>query len=227
MAEQQKILTDEQKNLVAELTGTYGIDEEDIIFFEGDKQPFLFYEANAVLCRQLANLAQIGVEPVYSPFDDAIAVKCTITTSKGYEIFATGVVNTNETINGVKMSDQQILNLANSRALRNTLRAAGIDLIKMHYAAKNGDDVLNFQRKAAVEKNLAEAHILGAKVGLISGSDKTAWYALLRNRYGVASSRDLTEAQRADFVAFLRSLNGKSEAAVAQSVQTGASVPNL
>ena len=200
----QTVLNGEQTALVTELTETYGIEPEDIIFFQGDKKPFLSYEATCALCNILTNLAEIGVEPVASPMADAVAVKCTILTAQGRERSAVGVANLNEKLNDAQVSSQQAVNLASSRALRNTLRAAGIDLLKIHKEAMTGE-VPDFKIKSNYNSLIAEAHVLGSYKNLISGANKSLWYHELWSRYRVSKSSELSEEQLADFVAYLKS----------------------
>ncbi len=204
--ETQKQLNNEQAALVAELVMTYGIEADDVIFFESDPKPFLMYEANCVLANHLANISCIDAEPVPSVSDDAVTVRCTLTLSDGRVRSACGVANTAEQIRGKESSSQQLYYLAVSRAMRSALRSAGIDLIKRHFDVKNGEDVLDFKPKSNINALLGQAHKLGAEIGFITGSDKSAWRAVLRNRYGVETSGELSEKGLADFVAFLRSL---------------------
>lgn len=202
----QKILNADQSALVAELSMTYGIDPEEIIFFDNDSNPFLTYEANSVLCNHLTSLVHIGVEPVPSAFQDSVSVKCSIIFKNGNERSAVGVANISEKINERDISQQQAINLASSRALRSVLRASGIDLIKLHHHSVKGGDLLDFQGKSNFNSLLGQAHRLGNEAELIIGDDKTAWYRLLKNRYGVQRSNELTEDQLADFVAVLKTL---------------------
>lgn len=204
MSEPQKILSAEQSALVAELTMTYGIEPEDIIFFGTDPKPFLTYEATCALCNQLTMLDNIEIEPVASAFQDSLVFRCTLTLHDGRTRSAVGVVNINETVDGQPMSEQQVTQLASSRAIRNALKTAGIDLLKLHQQLLRDDDTLPF--KSNVASLIAQSHILGREAGLIMDDDKTAWYRLLRNRYGKSASNELTEDQLADFVAVLKTL---------------------
>jgi len=201
----QKILNAEQSALVAELSMTYGIEPEEIIFFDNESTPFLTYEANWVLCNHLTSLIHIGVEPVPSAFTDSVSVKCSIIFKNGNERSAVGVANIAEKINERDISQQQAINLASSRALRSVLRASGIDLIKLHHQSIKGE-VLDFQVKSNYNALLGQAHRLGTEAELIIGDDKSAWYRLLKNRYGVQRSNELSEDQLADFVAILKTL---------------------
>lgn len=205
MNEQQKILNDEQKTLVAELTKTYGVKPEEIIFFTNDPNPFLTYEATCALANQLVNLQVIDISPEPSVSSDSLSLKCSLMFSDGRTRSAVGVVNFGETIDGVKMTEAQIYQLASSRAIRNALRTADIDLIKLHHQ-RNRNEPLDFKMKSNTASLIAQSHLLGKEAYLIQGENKTAWYRQLQIRYQVNSSKDLNEAQLADWVAFLKTL---------------------
>jgi hypothetical protein len=201
----QKILSAEQSALVAELTTAYGIEPEDIIFFGNDPKPFLTYEATCALCNQLTNMHDISIEPQPSGFVDSLAYRCTLTLSDGRTRSAVGVANIKETADEKPMSEQQLVQVASSRAIRNALKTAGIDLLKLHLQFVRGEvDSLNFKSNYA--SLIAQAHILGKEAGLINGDDKFAWYRLIENRYGQLSSNSLSETELADFVAVLKTL---------------------
>lgn len=213
--EKQKVLSGEQNALVVELTETYGIEPEEIMFFKNDVKPFLTYEATCTLINQLTGVQDITIEPMQSVLQDSLSLRCTLLTAAGYTRSAGGVANFNEAIDGVKMSEQQIYALASSRAIRNALKTAGIDLIKLHNRAKNGEDVLDFKTKSNAASLLAQAHKIGQQKGLIIGSDKSLWYHELWSRYRVGHSNELTEDQSADFVAFLNGYEPRATQAAA------------
>ncbi len=206
MSEQIKILNFEQSALVAELTETYGIEQGEIIFFSGDPKPFFTYEATCALCNQLIELHDITIETVQNFFTDSLALKCTLTMAGGITRGAVGVANLNETIDGAKMTEQQTYLLASSRAIRNALRTAGIDLLKLHRLAKNGGEIVDSKMTSNYVSLIRAAHQLGTDAFLIDGDNKRAWYGQLKARYGVNSSNELSEANLADFVAFLKTL---------------------
>jgi hypothetical protein len=206
MNEPQKILNAEQSALVAELTQVYGIEPEEIIFFTGDLKPFFLYEATCVLCNQLTDLHDINIEPMESYLPDSLSLRCTLTLANGDTRSAVGVVNIHEKIDGAKMSEQQVYQLASSRAIRNALRTAGIDLIKLHQLAKSSEQAVNFKVKSTKAALIAQAHLLGKEAFLIIGDEKRPWQHQLRVRYGVEHSNELSEELLADFVAYLRTL---------------------
>jgi|GEM_PF-6937144 len=208
MSNQQQLLTGEQKALVDDFVATYGFDRSDIIFFDDDPKPFFGYEATCVLCNKLTDLRNIDVEPVETSFVDALWIKTTVIDSEGRRWSAVGVANINETIDGKPMGSQQLYTTASARSIRNTLRAAGFDLLQLHYTKKHGlpgDAVAPRNNYAAL---IARAHVLGKEIGLITEHSKAPWHAYLNKRYGVPHSNELSEAQLADFVAILETLRG-------------------
>ncbi|MBX7170180.1 MAG: hypothetical protein K1X72_04430 [Pyrinomonadaceae bacterium] len=213
MSEKQKNWTNIQAQIAADLCLTYGIDEEEIIFFGDNPKPLLSYEATCVLCNQLTNLKGIQIEPVASPFQDSFTVRCILTLNNGDKRESWGVTNKNEIVDGATLSESQIFQSASSKAIRNALRAAGIDLIRLHNQMKNGENELIYSpTKNAITTLLAQAHILGKEAELIildpvtKQVDKTAWHRLIRNRYGKNHSNELSEAALTDFVAVLKTL---------------------
>lgn len=213
--EPRAIWSDQQQALANELVNKYGIELKDILFYDDDQKPFLMYEANSALCNHLANVSAIDVEPVQPVTADSVSVRCTLTLEDGRVRSAVGVTNQNEKISGRPLSDQQLYNLSASRALRNALKSAGIDLIKRHIAAMTGADVLDFKVSSNKDSLLKQAHALGAEKGLIIGSNKSAWYHVLWSRYEVTSSDKLSEDQLSNFVAYLRSYELPKETALA------------
>lgn len=202
--DRRKILNEQQQSLAIELAETYGIQPEDIIFFGDDTTPFLTYEATCIMANRLADLQDIDLMTVPGVSNDSISLKCVLTLANGRTRGTVGVVNVNETIDGVKMSDSQLIALASARAIRGALQIADIDLMKLH--RKENSDVLDFKPKSQETKLIAQAHILGKEAGLINGEDKTAWYRLLKNRYQVESSNQLSAVYLADFIAVLKTL---------------------
>lgn len=210
MKDKKTTLTADQKRFVDELVAAYGIDRADVTFFPNDPQPFLGYEAQTALANRLADIRDIdsSVEPATRP--DAVTIKCRLELLNGCTRSGIGVANTGELgADGKPMSHQQQLYTATSRALRNALRAAGFDLIKLHQAAASDEDYawcgtgrIESPRKIL----LRQVHVLGEEAGLIRGQDKQAWQTYLVNRYERKHSGDLDDAQLADLAAVLRAM---------------------
>lgn len=210
--QKQKVLNAEQNALVVELTENYGIEPEEIMFFQNEAKPFFTYEATCALINRLTGVQDITIEPMQSGMTDSLSLRCALLTREGYTRSAVGVANFNETIDGVKMSEQQIYSLASSRAIRNALRTAGIDLIKLHNQISKGE-VIDFKVKSNFAALIGQAHQLGKEAGLIVGEDKSAWRVVLNNRYGKSKSNELSEDELADFVAVLKTLVPQGKAA--------------
>lgn len=209
MKEEQK-LTADQERFVDELVAAYGIDRSDVTFFPNVPQPFLGYEAQTALANQLADIRDIdsSVEPATRA--DAVTIKCRLELANGCTRSGIGVANTGELgADGKPMTHQQQLYTATSRALRNALRAAGYDLIKMHHAAASGEEY-EWCGVSKVESPrtilLRQVHVLGEEAGLIRGQDKTLWHSYLVNRYQRKHSGDLDLVQLADLAAVLRAM---------------------
>lgn len=202
-----KTLTPEQHALANELAKTYGLDREQILFFNDKPEPFFTYEAVCALCNQLTDLEEISVESINSPFRNSIGMRCTLISENGRRC-AEGFANTGESINGEKLTDAQILGLASSRALRNALKLANINLLAAHNRAQETGEATTLGNAENYRNALlAQAHALGAEAGLIFGADKRPWRRQMAIRYdGIESSKDLSESQLADWCAFLRSL---------------------
>lgn len=214
MNDPQKILNTSQTALINELVETYGIEPEDVTFFPDDPKPFLSYEATCAVANQLTDIRDIDIKPVEPAFADSLSLKCTLTLADGKTRSAVGVVNLNERIGDTPMNSQQIYQTASSRAIRNALRTAGIDLIKLHEHLANGTVPSSaVSGDAARESLIRQVHALGQEAGLIvtytdGVKEKTGWRAFLQRRYGLDSTQHFSKEALADLAAVLRSIVG-------------------
>ncbi|MBK8810676.1 MAG: hypothetical protein IPN69_08080 [Acidobacteria bacterium] len=207
MNEPIKILSAEQEALVKEFETYYDIARDDVMFFADEPRPFLSYEATCLLCNVLTDLRSIEVELAGNQFPESVVYRCSLELPDGKIRMAVGVVNTGETIQGKELSPQQIAYVATSRAIRNVLRASGIDLYRLHREFVDQRPAESGPLRDLRSKLLAEAHILGKESALIDADNtKTAWRRLLHNRYQVYSAADLSDEQLADFTAVLKTL---------------------
>jgi len=209
--------TKEQNELIAEYCAAYGLDPGQIIFFDGDPKPFFDREATAILLHRLTNVVGIEDEPVQSVFPDNISVRYKATFEDGSFATSTGMANFGEKRDGKPMSPDEVKSLATSRAARSALVNKGIDLVRLHEAAKGV--LVRFAGPPRDERQrlLREVHALGYEASYIIASsyeaesgrqtftDKAGWRRVLNSRYGVERSSDLTVEQLADLAAFLRS----------------------
>lgn len=191
-------LSIEQEILVSEFSA-YGINPEEILFYSEKAEPFFTYEATSALCRELTDIQSIDVES-FEGFGDSTSIKCRVMFPDGTSRSATGTVNNDEKIDGREMSQHQRIALASARAIRNTLKASGINLLKAHRQREKAP-VIDSQLR---NKLLAECHALAEECGFIFGQDKTFWRSMLRSRYQIDSSGDLSVHELTDLVAFLR-----------------------
>jgi hypothetical protein len=204
--------TREQHALIAELAATYGLEPDQIVFFGDDPEPLFDREACAVLIFRLTEASGIDDSLVQSPFPDAIAVHYMITFKDGTFAGSDGAANLNETADGKALTPEQIKSLATGRACRSALRNKGINLLKLHFAAKakaNGNVAtpqFSGPPRSERETLLRQVHALGTEAGLIDGDNKTGWYNLLAVRYNVAGSNELTDYLLKDLAAHLNTL---------------------
>lgn len=204
----QLILSDAQKRLVADLVSAYGIDASEVMYFPDDPKPFLSYEATCIIANQLLDLRDIDIQPIESGFIESLSLKCTLTLANGWTRSSVGVANAKELIDGRPMTPQQLFQTASARAIRNTLRTAGIDLIKLH-ESQAADSTTEYSGPARDPRSalIAQVHILGKEAGFIGGDgNKGPWRRFLLNRYGVDSSVHLSVEQLGDLAAGLRVL---------------------
>ncbi len=209
--------TPAQLDVVRDLVETYGIDHTEIKFFADDPQtPFIGYDASCVMLDKLMpDLVEIDVDFEKAQLQDSIQIKVRLTDARGRKRAGVGIVNRNEKdAEGNPLTDQQLHYTALARALRSALRAAGIDLIKLH---RNRSNIAEFSGvadvRAEAERLRREVHALGSEVGFIDGTDKTHWRRFLTNRYKVASSSHLGVEQLADLASALKALRPVRSAA--------------
>lgn len=209
MTTKYNTIKQQQAELASELSAEYGIDPSEVIFFGDDPRPLFSYEAGCILVNALVNPREIDIEPVESVLGDAVSYRCMLTLANGNVRSVVGTANVGETdCDGQPLSPAQIEALAQSRALRGVLRAAGIDLVKLH---RNRSGVVEFtgpERSDIYRATLiAQAHMWAKKAGLISGDNDSLYRGTLRSRYDKNSSTQLTDEELADFVAFLSVLS--------------------
>lgn len=198
----------EQNQLIAELSTSYGIEPEEVIFFAGDPRPIFSYEAGCVVANALADLADIDMNRVESKLANTVSFKCSLVLPNGKRRSAEGSANVYETDNdGHKLSTAQIEELARGRAFRNALRVAGIDLLKLHNMRVNGVVEFSGPPRNLKENLLRRVHALGTEAGLIMGDDKTAWANIMANLFGgTRHSNELDVSQLEAFAATLETL---------------------
>lgn len=63
MTDKVKTYTAEQNKLIAEISSTYGTEQNDILFFTDDPSPFFGFETSCVMLNRLATPKAIDIEP--------------------------------------------------------------------------------------------------------------------------------------------------------------------
>lgn len=227
--------TKEQHELIADLCTTYGIEPDQIVFFENDPEPIFDREATSVLLHKLTDVAGIEDDPLPPPSVDSVAAKYRVTFKDGTFAGSSGVANLGEMIRfGSKGGNRQITveearSLAIGRAARSALKNKGINLLKLHHQRKSGNvSPIEFSGPARSEREnlLRQVHALGYETGYIfkdeqpdgSGGiqivqNKEAWTRMLDSRYHVTGSDQLTDDGLKGLAAFLRSQLPNKEAA--------------
>lgn len=231
----QKKWTLAQEELAREFSTDYGLDLSQITFYSERLEPEFDFEALNYLTNVLGNFPSISTEPdeVFTQFGLVIATcEITLPDNRFRKVFGSAYVG-EKLQNGTMIGDiPQALNIAQARALRKGLKAVGWDALRAHQARKHGD--LEFKPSPPSEEEvraneLAEAHILGQQIGLISpNGDKSRWYrciSLWFPELEEKSSAAMNAEQRARFIATLRALApaqaGSSQSALNRHAQAG------
>ena len=109
------------------------------------------------------------------------------------------------------------VDVASARAMRKGLRVVSFDPVRAHEASKAGQDLpLNVTDPRSSE--LAEIHMIAGQIGLIKGEDKTAYRRLIGVYFaGKDSAAQLTDGERAQFLAHLRGMQAAHERSLMSS----------
>ena len=179
MAVQQTSLSVRREMIVREFTSQYDIRKDQIFFDENGDEPYFDFEALSLLVNQLSDIPSIVVLPAMLDNATGIATAtCEITLEDGKRRTYSGSSFTGETMpgGGTVKDFRQALAVAQTRALRTSLRAVSFDPMRAHEARKKGADLtLKLRDGDPRTRMLAEAHMLGADLGYIMGTDKTEW----------------------------------------------------
>lgn len=232
----EQTYTKEQHELIADLCTTYGIEPDQIVFFENDPEPIFDREATSILLHKLTDVAGIEDEPLPPPSQDAVASKYRVTFKDRSFAASSGVANLNEQIKGRTVTVDEARSLSIGRAARSALKNKGINLLKLHFQRKSGKVATpNFSVTVPIEvevtsrgaseapesikteraRLIGHVHALGAEAGLINEftdpsegkiTDKTEWYKAIGTRYGIDSCYGLDNDQLRDFAAYLKTL---------------------
>lgn len=218
----QNFLKDDQKALIVELSETYKFPASEIVFFDGEPEPTLGYEAQAAMCDALENPLSIAMEAITPVSSDSVGFQCILTLQDGRVRSNIGIANVLENIDGKLLTQQQLEALAQSRAFRNTLKIANINLIRRHFEKKQGVETAPGNEIADEQKErirfYASIHAFAVEAGLIFKNEdntpnKEGYRRVLSQRYDVGTSALLSLAELRDFEAFLKALAPHKQAA--------------
>lgn len=210
-----KKFTPAQMEIVSGIVQTYDVDPNEITFFSDDAEPFLGYEAGCVMLNRLMpDLADIDIEPLPPLVPGGINLKVRLTDGNGHTRSGLGIVHPSDEAQNNQLSMQQLQYLAQSRGLRSALRAAGIDLMRLHRSRAN---VAEFSGPSSTNRAhlTRQLHALASEVGFIIGDDRQNYHRFMMHRYGVGSSSQMSEEVLADAVAALQAIRPPSIAKAA------------
>jgi hypothetical protein len=198
---------------VREFTEIYGLERGQISFDSDRLDPIFDFDALSLLSVKLSDIKSIRVVPGEVNVLNSLATSsCAVTLPDGRtrEFFGAAVLYEVMPDGNAVEDFKQALDISQSRSLRRGLRAVGWDPLRAHqdFIAGRGVELgasptVTDQRN----KDLARAHIIGAELGIIVGSDKSRWRKLLGIWFhGKESSADLNAGELSQLLAILRSL---------------------
>jgi hypothetical protein len=208
-----KSYTKEQQVIIDEFTQNYDITRDQIHFEGASNQPIFDYAALNTLRWALTDI--VDTKPTINFFNEragVVTVSCEITQgeAKSSDLGSAKIgdlLPDGSIINNMP----QAQNLATARAFRRALRAAGIDLLKLH--SKNlssPNKVLSEQDKSRLRQK--EIHALAQEAQLIIGSDRQAYEKLIASLFqGRTSSKDLTENEISILTTHLRGIKYEND----------------
>ncbi|MET0646414.1 MAG: hypothetical protein ABW208_07310 [Pyrinomonadaceae bacterium] len=222
--QQPRKLNLQQESLVGEFVTAYGIDADQVIFFDDTPAPFFLFEALAQIVGALGNFREVAVtHPEIDERNGNATCEAALTLDDGRVVRNFGSSFVGDTIPGKEVNDfQTAFDIARARALRSALRLAGFDPVKRHEQSKRGEkgeETVISPEAEQRNKELAEIHALAAEAGLIVNApgaleDKSAYYRQLQVFFpAVSSAGELSAKERAQFIALLRGIKSARERA--------------
>ena len=220
--QQPRALTLAQESLKNEFVETYGIDADQVIFFDETPAPFFLFEALAQIVGVLGNFREVAVtHPEIAERNGNATCEAALTLDDGRVVRSFGSSFVGDIIAGKEVGDfQTAFDLSRARALRSALRLAGFDPVKRHEQSKRGEKGAEPAISPEAEqrnRELAEIHLLAQEAGLIVSvpgmlDDKSAYYRQLAVFFPAASSAgELSAKERAQFIALLRGIKSARE----------------
>lgn len=216
-----------QQQLIREFTETYGLDESQISFEGTSTEPIFDFEALNTLRLALTDIRDI--EPAIEERNEAqgiVTVKCRVVLSDGRAAAALESALIGEIMPDGRPIEtlRQAQNVAQARALRRGIRAAGVNLLRAHRQFMQSGEIAKPLADAEFDNDRGrEIHALAAEWGHISGRDKTAYQDFIERIFGPGkrSSLDLSDAQRSQLATMYRSMIRARRAAMEGGLSVG------
>lgn len=216
-------LTLNQTELVREFVATYDISPDHISFDGENPTPIFHHEALATIAGRLLDFTSLSVSPTRIEETYAMA-KATLTLESGRTVTNFGYCSKGETLSGDKRVEDipTALDVARVRALRAALRMIGFDPVRAHNAraatevkteaatvdgVPNGAAPLGFPDADPRTKDLRFIHAMATELGYINGNDTREYRRQIGIYFpGCTSAGELSDRERAQFIAILRGL---------------------
>jgi hypothetical protein len=216
-AQPKRRLTIQQETILREFTSTYQIDPSQI-GFEGENEQAIFdFDALSILALKLTDFKDITIEKGDLDYINGVATsECRITLQDGRtrQMFAACSVGELLHDGGEVKEMSTALAVSRARAMRTAFRAVGFDPVREHEKRKHDGQTLELTLNEARNNELAQIHALGEESGLIdlARKDKTRYYGMMNIMFpGLTSARDMTDQQRAKWIAILRGIVNSRE----------------
>jgi hypothetical protein len=200
----------EQHSIQKEFCDAYQLEPEQVGFNGDSLDPIFDFDALSVLSARLCDLPHVAVD--FGDIQHAIG----LATSTGYaqltngntrKIFGTAQVG--EVMHdGKPIADiHQAVKVSRARAMRTIHRMVGFDALRAHREFKRTGRVVPMQPRSAEDQRtaeLAEIHIMAKALSLIVGSNRKPYENFLTTFFGKTSAAELSDQQRAEWLAVLR-----------------------
>ena len=220
-ARRPRVLTLEQESLVRTFQRSYGIEPEQIYFYDETLDPDFALEAMSILTLVLApHIQDIRIE--IASLDQARGLAL----SRGVVVLADGRTRSGDAgcAVGEMLPSGEIVetlksasDLSGARSLKKALRMVGFDAVRAHEARERGDEAPPARltpEEEQRERENKEIHALAEECGYIVGKDKTRYRQQIGLWFeGKDSSLQLTAAERAKLIAYLRGIKSARERA--------------
>lgn len=202
-------LTLKQQMIVDEFVKAYDLDATDIGFEGKSDKPFFYYDALATVAYKLLDFDSLEVAPTrvepeqgYA-MSEAILVKDGRTLKNYATCFIGQTFGDDRTVNDITTA----LHTSRSLALRAVLRMVGFDPVRAHRAHLADEQIELEQISDPRTKDLRFIHATAAELGWINGEDDSEYRRQIGIYFdGLKSAGDMTERQRAQFIAILTGL---------------------